>query len=157
MRHPFDGINLAGPEDSLRAEPIEPRTSRRSALRRAFGAAAGVLAALSGRMASAQSYRYRPRGRPTTLALGEEGGSSPWPQRPPAGQPGGGTWGRRGATTFALGEEGGGHTPTTFALGEEGGYPPQRPPGGGVVTTYAVGEEGGSPPRVTTFALGEEG
>jgi hypothetical protein len=151
MRHPFDGINLAGPEDSLRAEPIEPRTSRRSALRRAFGAAACVLAALSGRVASAQSYRYRPRGRPSTLAIGEEGGTSPWPPRHPAGRPGG------GATTFALGEEGGGRSATTFALGEEGGFPPQRPPGGGVVTTFAVGEEGGYPPRATTFALGEEG
>jgi hypothetical protein len=74
--------------------------------------------------------------RPTTLAVGEEGGV-----RPPI------------PTTRALGEEGG-RPPqiTTFALGEEGGQMP-RP------TTLAVGEEGGLPPSVgpTTQALGEEG
>jgi len=74
--------------------------------------------------------------RPTTLAVGEEGGGGP-----------------RVPTTRAVGEEGGWPPEvTTRALGEEGGQLPHP-------TTLAVGEEGGQPPPVgaTTRALGEEG
>ena len=78
--------------------------------------------------------------RPTTLAIGEEGGK-PRPTTEAVGEEG-------GVTTKALGEEGGRPKPSTRALGEEGG-----------VTTQALGEEGGAKPpkKITTFALGEEG
>src|SRR5687768_14514464 len=100
MRHPFDGIEGDRPA----------QTTRRSALARMLGAVAGLFGL--GAVAKAAPPR-----RPTTLALGEEGG------RPP--------------TTLALGEEGG-RPPTTLALGEEGSRPP--------VTTQALGEEGGKRP-----------
>jgi hypothetical protein len=122
MMHPFEG--LAGPT------PPDPSPTRRSALARMLGAA-GALFGL-GTAAAAQS----PRPRPTTQAIGEEGG--------------------RGATTYAVGEEGG-RWATTYALGEEGGYVTTYALGeeGGWATTYALGEEGGR--RPTTQALGEEG
>jgi len=85
--------------------------------------------------------------RPTTLALGEEGG--PRPTTLAIGEEG-------GPTTEAIGEEGG-PRPSTRRLGEEGGGRPSTKAlgeEGGGVTTQAVGEEGG---RATTLALGEEG
>jgi hypothetical protein len=122
MRHPFEGV--------MDAEVARPRATRRTALGRMLGA----VAALFGTAAAACA---QPPRRPTTLALGEEGG------RP---------------TTLAVGEEGGVRPlgpgrPTTLAVGAEGG----------TVTTSALGAEGGTRPqmrppgRPTTFALGEEG
>src|SRR5262245_12244501 len=103
MQHPFEGVMGAD------QQPDRPRATRRSALGRMLGA----VAALFGTAAVASA---RPPGRPTTLAVGEEGG------RPPTtlaiGEEG-------GATTLAIGEEGG--RPTTLAVGEEGGRPPVRP------------------------------
>jgi hypothetical protein len=87
MRHPFAEIIVRG-----RAAPTS-RGGRRTFLRGLLGAAAGGVAWLFGRQASAQY---------TTYALGEEGSG------------GGG-----GVTTQAVGEEGGRYT--TFATGEEGG------------------------------------
>jgi len=133
MQHPFEGVM------ETRQEPAQPRATRRSALGRMLGAVAAMFGA--GAVASAQPGR-----RPTTLAVGEEGGvRPPMPPRPTTlavGEEG-------GATTLALGEEGG---VTTQALGEEGGMrPPLRPVP--PPTTLAIGEEGGP----TTLALGEEG
>jgi hypothetical protein len=123
MQHPFEGVMGVGQESA------EAGATRRSVLGRMLGAVAALFGL--GAVASAAPPR-----RPTTYALGEEGG----------------------VTTYALGEEGGA---TTYALGEEGGYgrARRRPPTTlmlgeeGGVTTQAIGEEGG----VTTQALGEEG
>jgi hypothetical protein len=93
-----------------------------------------------------------PKGRMTTMAVGEEGGGK-FP-------PGGG-----GATTLAVGEEGGGKFPpgggaTTLAVGEEGSgkFPFPGKPGKPVSDVFG-GSEGGikNPKPVTTMALGEEG
>ncbi|MFO0877298.1 MAG: hypothetical protein U0840_07970 [Gemmataceae bacterium] len=125
MRHPFDGIN----------EP--ERSSRRSWL---GGFAAALLGLVAGRTAQGAAPPARkesladanpePGPRPSTKALGEEGGQKP---------------------TQRKGEDGG--RPSTKALGEEGGV---RPPV--QITTLALGEEGGAgQPQATTFAVGEEG
>jgi len=117
MQHPFEGIM------PFRQEGRERRPTRRSALRRMAAAAAALLG--MGTAASA----HGPRRRPTTLALGEEGGVV---TTQALGEEGG------RVTTYALGEEGG--PVTTYALGEEGGpwwrepapdsdeVPWQRPP-----------------------------
>jgi len=142
MRHPFDGINSLISLDENRGTSTSPeqprRMHRRSVVTRLFAATFAALTAGLSRKATAQTRYYNPRrGRPTTYALGEEGGGYPRRHTGPTttrlGEEG-------GVTTYATGEEGG---MTTYAIGEEGGG----------VTTYAVGEEGGT----TTFAIGEEG
>lgn len=107
MRHPFDGVN---DEQAV--------MSRRAAL----GAMAGLALPAA---AAAQ--------RPSTRALGEEGGKP--------------------VTTYAIGEEGGGG-PTTLAIGEEGGATTKaigEEGGAGVrpCTTEPFGEEAG---RVLSIA-----
>jgi hypothetical protein len=135
MQHPFEGI--LQPDTPLN----EAKPTRRALLVKLVGAAAALLGV--GTAASAQGWRRRP----TTLALGEEGGS---------------------VTTYATGEEGG--WATTYAWGEEGSWWPEPRRW---ATTYATGEEGGwsypplpplpTPPpippirRPTTLAIGEEG
>src|SRR5262245_65404900 len=102
MQHPFEGVM------GVEQETTEARATRRSVLGRMLGAVAALFGV--GAVASAAP----PRRRPTTHALGEEGGF----------------------TTQALGEEGGrppGNWFTTFALGEEGR----------VGTTTALRREGG--------------
>ena len=153
MKHPFDGLNL--PDECLAARrqidgesfPNTALPSRRSFFRKALAAGAGMLAALMGGRAMAQSshsgrYRggYGDRGRVTTYALGEEMGGNPgggWSDYPRYRDP---------------------YRYTTYALGEESGSPyrpPYHPPyRSGQATTMALGEEGG---RYTTQALGEEG
>jgi len=153
MRHPFDGINPLISLDENRGASTSPELSRRmhrrSVVTQLFAATFAALTAGLSRKATAQTRYYNPRrGRPTTYALGEEGGGYPRRHTGPTtarlGEEGGvttyATGEEGGATTYALGEEGG---VTTYAIGEEGGG----------VTTYAVGEEGGA----TTFAIGEEG
>lgn len=136
MRHPFGGI-------------IRPdRPSRRSWLRRAFATVAGLfgVGAVSA-AAAAPPQIGRKNTRPTTLAVGEEGGKP--------------------VTTLAIGEEGG-NKPTTLRVGEEGGTTTRTKGEEGGITTFALGEEGGGNPTtlrvgeegggpVTTLALGEEG
>jgi hypothetical protein len=139
MRHPFDGINPA-PE-----APLGEGTTRRSVLRGMLGALVALLGGAAFARAAAPPTE-RPKPRPTTQALGEEGGL-PTERL--------GEDGRPGPTTLALGEEGGRPRPTTAALGEEGGLPTERlgEDGRPGPTTLAVGEEGGRP----TLRLGEGG
>ncbi|GIW78554.1 MAG: hypothetical protein KatS3mg105_0361 [Gemmatales bacterium] len=123
MQHPFDGLIVpAGNRDAH-------VPTRRAALGQMLLGTAGLVGIQSAALAQA-------RVKPTTEAVGEEGG-----RRPPIQ-----------ATTLALGEEGG---QATLALGEQGGGR----------TTKAVGEEGGARTRalneqggrITTQAVGEEG
>jgi hypothetical protein len=115
MQHPFEGILGAGHEQAA--------ATRRSMLARMLAAMATLFGA--GAVASAQSWI----GFPTTLAYGEEGGTTT-----EAWEEGG------GLTTRTAGEEGG-HRPT-HAWWEQGGRPPPWP---GRPPTYALCEEGGRP------------
>ena len=161
MQHPFEGLIQAeatagaAQETHCVAQP-QAHSSRRSFFRQTLAAGAGLLAALAGSRASAQSSNRR-FGPVTTKAVGEEGTGNDTPGP---------------VTTYALGEEAG--RPTTYALGEEGGQPTTYALGeeAGRATTYALGEEGSGrrrPPRrrtqrprhrrgqYTPMALGEEG
>ncbi len=100
----------------------------------------------------------------TTLAVGEEDGSGPFPVEPDGGI-GDGAGPPPFATTLAIGEEDGQSytpapgTPTTLALGEEDGSAFPKDPDD--VTTLAIGEEDNAyipynPGTVTTLAIGEE-
>jgi hypothetical protein len=148
MQHPFAG--MLPPEGD---EPVSPhgRQSRRSTLARMIGALGGLGCVVWGQTSRAAQ---KSAGKPTTMRLGEEGGSAPPPQKP----------GPPRVSTRAAGEEGG-NSPRpkqpgsprvpTRAAGEEGagGKPPQ-------VTSMGLGEEGGGtarPPQASTMALGEEG
>ena len=165
MQHTFAGLLPEEPH----GHPV-PQT-RRSLLGRMMG----FTASLAGIAWTRQSQAAQNvSAGATSMALGEEGGRPPSPSPKPPVQPrpttlavgeeGGGT-----VTTQAVGEEGGRTPspppkppakprPTTLAVREEGG---------GTVTTQAVGEEGGrtpSPPpkppakpRPTTLAVREEG
>jgi hypothetical protein len=139
MRHPFEGL-LPGDDVNVRPAEIAISTndsletretrhrSRRRFLRVAGGAAAGLFALFGGRAALARDDdddRDDDRGRsyggrPTTQALGEEGGGY-----------GRGWYNyRRGWNNWYRGPwYGGRNRYTTYALGEEGavyGYPYPR-------------------------------
>jgi hypothetical protein len=156
MRHPFDGLNLAGCESEAVGAPVpqtrnEPtdsshRLSRREWLDRLCAAVASTLilpmasSIASERTARPPANRQGPNlppGQVTTQALGEEG-NPPQIVLPP-GQ----------VTTLALGEEG--NPPITKARNEEGVKPPRGP-----ITTFALGEEG-NPPKPPTMAWFEAG
>lgn len=119
MQHPFAGP--LSPESHGEVTP-ERQQSRRFTVARMIGALGAVGCLIWGRSSQAAQRSVR---TPTTMALGEEGGSRP-PQPPPSPR----------ATTLAVGEEGGGvgqrpqpARPTTQAVGEEGGaVKPVTPP-----------------------------
>jgi hypothetical protein len=138
MQHTFAGLLPAEPH----GDPL-PET-RRSVVGRMMGFAASLAGiAWTRRSQAAENVSSRV----TSMALGEEGGRSPSPPpKPPAqprpttlavGEEGGGT-----VTTQAVGEEGGRPSspppkppaqprPTTLAVGEEGGgtsAKPSKPP-----------------------------
>jgi hypothetical protein len=156
MRHPFDGLNLAGCESEAVGAPVpqtrnEPtdsshRLSRREWLDRLCAAVASTLILpTASSIASERTARppanpqgpNLPPGQVTTQALGEEG-NPPQIVLPP-GQ----------VTTLALGEEG--NPPITEARNEEVVKPP-RPP----ITSRRTGEEG-NPPKRPTMAWFEAG